>query len=81
MLCIQCTIHVHVLAFLLSGGESGNIVFKASKCRVSVSNIIYGIAFMFQAALCAVRIVRKVPELMEVFVPTTRSLLTERNHG
>jgi len=37
--------------------------------------------FAFQAALCAVRIVRKVPELMEVFVPTTRSLLNERNHG
>lgn len=34
-----------------------------------------------KAALCAVRIVRKVPELMEVFVPTTRSLLNERNHG
>lgn len=34
-----------------------------------------------QAALCAVRIVRKVPELMEVFVPTTRQLLNEKNHG
>lgn len=34
-----------------------------------------------KAALCAVRIVRKVPELMEVFIPTTRSLLNERNHG
>lgn len=27
------------------------------------------------------RIVRKVPELMEVFVPLTRSLLQEKNHG
>lgn len=34
-----------------------------------------------KAALCAVRIVRKVPELLEVFVPSTRSLLNERNHG
>lgn len=34
-----------------------------------------------QAALCAVRIVRKVPDLMEVFVPVTRQLLNEKNHG
>jgi len=34
-----------------------------------------------QAALCAVRIVHKVPDLMEVFVPTTRQLLNEKNHG
>ncbi|XP_028392024.1 AP-1 complex subunit gamma-1-like [Dendronephthya gigantea] len=34
-----------------------------------------------KAALCAVRIIRKVPELMEIFVPITRSLLNEKNHG
>ncbi|KAF1769661.1 hypothetical protein GCK72_001478 [Caenorhabditis remanei] len=34
-----------------------------------------------KAALCAFRIVRKVPELMEVFIPCTRSLLGEKNHG
>lgn len=34
-----------------------------------------------KAALCAVRVVRKVPDLMEVFVPTTRQLLNEKNHG
>ena len=34
-----------------------------------------------QAALCAVRIVRKVPDLMEVYVPTMRQLLNEKNHG
>ena len=27
------------------------------------------------------RIIRKVPELMEIFVPSTRAMLTERNHG
>ena len=27
------------------------------------------------------RIVRKVPDLMEMFVPMTRSLLAEKNHG
>ena len=34
-----------------------------------------------KAALCAVRLVQKVPDLMEVFVPITRSLLNEKNHG
>jgi len=34
-----------------------------------------------KAALCAIRVVRKVPELLEQFVPKVRPLLMERNHG
>jgi AP-1 complex subunit gamma-1 len=34
-----------------------------------------------KAALAAVRIIRKVPDLAENFVPKLRSLLTDRNHG
>ena len=37
--------------------------------------------FSSQAALCAFRIVRKVPDLIEVFISCTRSLLGEKNHG
>ncbi|KAM3850207.1 AP-1 complex subunit gamma-like 2 [Diretmus argenteus] len=34
-----------------------------------------------KAALCAVHIVRKVPELGELFTPAAHSLLSEKNHG
>ena len=36
---------------------------------------------VLQATLCAVHIVRKVPELGELFTPAARALLAEKNHG
>ncbi|TPX35074.1 hypothetical protein SmJEL517_g02482 [Synchytrium microbalum] len=34
-----------------------------------------------KAALCALRVIRKVPDLMENFLNRAKSLLNERNHG
>ncbi|KAL5021655.1 hypothetical protein ScPMuIL_000810 [Solemya velum] len=34
-----------------------------------------------KSILSAFRIIRKVPDLMEMFIPSTRSLLNEKNHG
>jgi AP-1 complex subunit gamma-1 len=34
-----------------------------------------------KAIICAIRIIKKVPELMEMFVPSVRNLLNEKNHG
>lgn len=34
-----------------------------------------------KAIICAARMIRKAPELLEMFIPATKSLLNERSHG
>ena len=34
-----------------------------------------------KAALCAARMVRKLPEFTEMFLPVAKGFLTEKNHG
>ena len=34
-----------------------------------------------KALLCGVKLIHKEPELMETFLPATRTVLSEKNHG
>lgn len=34
-----------------------------------------------QAALCALRVIKKVPDIVDHFVGKAKNLLTDRNHG
>lgn len=34
-----------------------------------------------KAIICAARMIRKAPELLEMFIPSTKNLLNERSHG
>lgn len=34
-----------------------------------------------KAIICAARMIRKAPELLEMFIPSTKGLLSERSHG
>lgn len=36
---------------------------------------------MEKAALCALRVVKKVPDLADHFISKAKNLLTDRNHG
>lgn len=56
------------------------IVFLAYLCNLWIQSVSQEY-FYHQAILCAFCIIRKVPDLMEMFIPATRSLLNEKNHG
>lgn len=44
-------------------------------CRFHIS------LFRFQAALCGLRVIKRVPELADHFTAKCKNLLTDRNHG
>jgi AP-1 complex subunit gamma-1 len=39
------------------------------------------VGLTYQAALCALRVIRRVPDLMDHFTNKAKSLLQDRNHG
>jgi len=60
---------------------SSNTYIRKKVCPRSRLPYFYWIDWHNQAALCALRIVRKVPDLLPNFVPKAKSLLSDRNHG
>ena len=55
-------------------------MFKSGVLAVLILILVL-IDNLFKAILCAIRIIRKVPDLMEIYVPCARNLLNEKNHG
>ena len=48
-------------------------IYQFFLCKTLSSNL--------QAALCALRVIKKVPDLADHFVSKSKNLLTDRNHG
>jgi hypothetical protein len=44
-------------------------------------DLLYKPRLYLQAALCALRVIRKVPDLTDHFVAKAKNLLADRNHG
>lgn len=62
--------------------KSSNPFLKKKVRSIENSKRFFTVFFFdFQAVLCAVRIIRKVPEQFDVFQNSIRSLLSEKNHG
>ena len=64
--------------------SSNAYVKKKVIIHCSIHSIIDSLRFCFislQAILCAVRIVRKVPEQIDIYQNSVRNLLTDKNHG
>lgn len=64
------------LANISSSGIARDLAPEVEKLLASSNSYIRK-----KAALSAIRILRKCPDLMENFVPKIRALLSERNHG
>uniref|UniRef100_A0A8C7KGR1 AP-1 complex subunit gamma n=1 Tax=Oncorhynchus kisutch TaxID=8019 RepID=A0A8C7KGR1_ONCKI len=82
-------LYVHMLGYPAHFGQVVNSALKIVIMYLVSTALFITSQFMnlivmtltFQAALCAVHMVRKVPELGELFTPAARSLLSEKNHG
>jgi AP-1 complex subunit gamma-1 len=60
-------------------GSSNTYIRKKVSASQSYKSILF--KYCFQAALCALRIVRKVPDLVDHFISKAKGLLSDRNHG
>ncbi|PIO24521.1 hypothetical protein AB205_0010860, partial [Aquarana catesbeiana] len=70
-------LYMHMLGYPAHFGQPDTAKqLSLSDKKSSVQNCLF-----VKAALCAVHVIRKVPELMEMFLPATKNLLNEKNHG
>lgn len=60
-------------------GSSNTYIRK--KARSGNRSLDISILISLQAALCALRVIKKVPDIADHFVGKAKNLLTDRNHG
>ena len=60
-------------------GSSNTYIRK--KVRPNTPDLLVRNITSLQAALCALRVIRKVPDLTDHFVSKAKNLLADRNHG
>ena len=57
------------------------IRISGKRCAVLCSSRYQHVITVIQAALCALRVVKKVPDIADHFIGKAKNLLTDRNHG
>jgi AP-1 complex subunit gamma-1 len=60
---------------------SSNTYIRKKVRLIAIWNMRCALIINMQAALCALRVIKKVPDLADHFTAKAKNLLTDRNHG